>query len=88
RSEELKYLEELKKLEELNKSEKSKKSEAPRRRAQITINNSIDEPEQSGDNDDSSITSEASINDEEAEKAVKELLAKYTTLGSVAGGIA
>ncbi|KAL9640118.1 MAG: hypothetical protein Q9204_000835 [Flavoplaca sp. TL-2023a] len=43
---------------------------------------------QSGDEDDSSIMSDESINDEEAEKAVEELLGKYTTLGSVAGGIA
>ena len=84
----LKYLGELKKLEQLNKSEKSKKSEARRRSAQITINDCIDEPEQSGDRYDSSIVSDESIHDEEAERAVKELLGKYTTLGSVAGGIA
>lgn len=54
-----------------------------RRPTQIERHNSIDEPEQSGDNDDSSISSDTSMNDEEAEKTVEELLAKYTTLGSV-----
>ncbi|KAL8840483.1 MAG: hypothetical protein Q9176_003809 [Flavoplaca citrina] len=88
--EELKKIEELKqlkKLEELKKSEESKKSEAVRRPAQIIINNANSRSRRSGDNDDSSIGSDESMNDEEAEKAVKELLGKYTTLGSVAGGI-
>ncbi|KAL9036914.1 MAG: hypothetical protein Q9180_004022 [Flavoplaca navasiana] len=52
------------------------------------LEDALEESEQSEDSDESIIMSDESINDEEAEKAVKELLGKYTTLGSVAGGIA
>ncbi|KAL8864409.1 MAG: hypothetical protein Q9198_009879, partial [Flavoplaca austrocitrina] len=51
------------------------------------LEQTLEESEQSEDSDESSILSDDSMNDEEAEKAVKELLGKYTTLGSVAGGI-
>ncbi|KAL9004005.1 MAG: hypothetical protein Q9180_009866 [Flavoplaca navasiana] len=75
-------------LKTLEEFEKSKKSEAPRQPGQIHYAPSPWGAEQSRDRDDSSIMSCVSMNDEEAEKAVEELLAKYTTLGSVAGGIA
>ena len=41
---------------------------------------------ESDDSDESSIMSDDAMNDEEAEKAVKELLEKYTTLGTVDHG--
>ncbi|KAI4272951.1 MAG: hypothetical protein L6R38_006464 [Xanthoria sp. 2 TBL-2021] len=45
------------------------------------------EGKQSDDSDESSIMSDDAMNDEEAEKAVKELLEKYTTLGAVVGEV-
>ncbi|KAI4257644.1 MAG: hypothetical protein L6R42_005525 [Xanthoria sp. 1 TBL-2021] len=47
----------------------------------------LGEGKQSDDSDESSIMSDDAMNDEEAEKAVKELLEKYTTLGTVVGEV-
>lgn len=52
------------------------------------LEDALEDSEQSEDSDESNRMSDDSMNDEEAEKAVEELLAKYTTLGSVDGGIA
>lgn len=47
----------------------------------------LGEGKQSDDSDESSIMSDDAMNDEEAEKAVKELLEKYTILGAVVGEV-
>ncbi|KAI4226790.1 MAG: hypothetical protein LQ349_006826 [Xanthoria aureola] len=49
-------------------------------------NDVLREDEQSDNSNESSIMSDDAMNDEEAEKAVKELLEKYTTLGTVGRG--
>ncbi|KAL8752394.1 MAG: hypothetical protein Q9199_005773 [Rusavskia elegans] len=53
----------------------------------VELEDVLGEGKQSDDSDESSIMSDDAMNNEEAEKAVKKLLEKYTTLGAVVGEV-
>ncbi|KAI4261359.1 MAG: hypothetical protein L6R42_003443, partial [Xanthoria sp. 1 TBL-2021] len=62
-------------------------AELKRKEDVVEPEDALGEAKQSDDSDESSIMSDDAMNDEEAEKVVKELLEKYTTLGAVVGQV-